>query len=411
MTAAFRAFWLADTTNQLGTAIRTTSLPLVGVTVLALSPWQMGVLTAAATTAFLLLGLPAGALVDRWPRRRLMLIANLTRTLLLATIPITGWLGLLSFGQLVGTALLIGAMTVLYDVAGPAVVQSVVPPQRLTESNGRLQTTQAGARLAGPPLAGVVTQWTDAASTTGLSAVGYLLSALLLRRVPEAPRPDRSDQHSSLRADVLAGLRYTFGHSAIRAIAACGAAYNLFLNLGFAVQVLFLADQLRLPAASIGLLLSASAAGQVLGAATAAAWGRQFGEVRALIVVLCLAQPFALLLPLGWPAFATGTFVTGYGVAVYNVLQLSYRQHVCPPELFGRMAASTRVLTWGAIPLGALAGGGLGEWIGVRATLWVAAIGGLLAPACLLASPLRRIRTLTDPPASVRPGGGRWPSG
>jgi predicted MFS family arabinose efflux permease len=398
MSGTFAKLWAADTVNQTGTSLRTTSIPLVGVTVLGASAWQMGILTASATAAFAVVGLPAGAWVDRFPRRRVMMLANLIRLLLLATIGAAAALRLLTFVQLVGVSLLIGAMTVLYDVASPAIVQSVVPADDLTRANGRMQTTQAAARLGGPPLAGAAAQLIGAANTTGLAGLSYLASALLIRRLPE-PRPAQRTG-TSLRSEVAAGLRFTFGHPAIRALVVCGAAYNFFLNLGFAVQVLFLVDELRLPSAAVGALLAASGLGQVLGAASAGAWARRFGDVRAIVVVLCVAQPFGLLLPLagrGWAValFATATFSTGYGIAVYNVLSLTFRQHTCPPEMFGRMSASARMLSWGAIPLGALAGGGLGQLAGLRATLWIAAVGGLLPALWLLLSPLRRMRSLT----------------
>jgi predicted MFS family arabinose efflux permease len=171
------------------------------------------------------------------------------------------------------------------------------------------------------------------------------------------------------------------------------------------VEVLFLAGELGLSATAVGALLATGGLGRIFGSATAQPWADRFGDVRAIVVVLAATAPFGLLIPLtgtGLAAtyYAGGAFAVGYGVAVYNVLQSTLRQHVCPPEMYGRMAASSRVLGWSAIPLGALVGGALGSTVGLRPTLWIAAVGGLLPALWLVFSPLRRLRSVSELGAS-----------
>jgi MFS family permease len=390
----FALLWLADTVNQFGTSLRTVAVPLTAVTILTVSPIQLGVLAAASTCAFLLIGLPAGAWVDRLPHRRLLWKANAVRALLMATIPLADWFGLLSYGQLVAVALLGGTMSVLVDIAASAMVPTVVSRERLRTANARMQTTQAAGRLAGPALAGPAAQLLGAANAVGVAAAGHLAAALLstrLRITGAKPSPARH----SLLAEVVQGIRYAFGDRSLRALTACGATYNLFFNVGAPMYVLFLVRELNLPMSQVGLMLTSAGIGGLAGAATSSWWARWLGEARSTVVVFCCSQPCLLLIPLaddGWSValFPVGAAGAAYGVTAFNVLQTTFRQSTCPPDLYGRVTASSRFLTWGMIPIGGLIGGALGEVAGVRAALWVAAAGALLSTMWLVASPLRR---------------------
>lgn len=396
----FRLLWLADTVNQLSSSVRVAAVPLVAVTVLAVPPFQLGLLVAAGTAAFLLIGLPAGAWVDRLPHREVLRAANLARAGLLASVPLAGWLGLLSYGQLLVVALLGGAMTVLVDIACAALVPAVVGPAGRAGANARMQATQAAGRTAGPALAGTVAALLGAAGAVGTAAAGHLAAAVLVSQVRGAepgPRPPRR----SVRAEVAEGLRFAFQDRSLRALAAFGASYNVAVNIGFAMHVLFLVQELRLPMPAVGLMLAATGLGSVAGAATSGRWARRFGGVRSMLVVLGCSQPFLALIALaggGWSValFPAGAAASGYGLAAYNVLQTTFRQAVCPPYLYGRVTASSRFLTWGAIPFGGLLGGLLGELLGLRGALWAAALGGLLSGFWLLASPLRSRRDAVD---------------
>lgn len=373
----FRLLWGSDAASHFGSAVSGTALALVGVVVVGLSPFEQGVVQASGSLAFLLIGLPAGVWVDRLRRRPVMFGADFARAALCASVPVAAWAGWLSFGQLVGVALLTGAMTVMFDVASTSVTPAVVGREHLYAANSRLQTTGAAARLSGPGLAGLLAQLLGAANALGMAAASYLGSALLLRilRVSE-PEPEQSARRR-LVPEVVEGLRFTFGHPVPRALAGFGVTMSFFATVGQAMYVLFLARTLGLPATAVGLVVVGGGVGAVLGAATATRWITRFGDVRALLVVwLTFLPPSALLLPLagpGWQVtlFVVGLFGIGYGGGVYNVAQVSLRQAVCRDELLGRMNASLRFITWGVMPIGALAGGAIGELVSVRAALWV----------------------------------------
>ncbi|WP_367130862.1 MFS transporter [Saccharothrix sp. HUAS TT1] len=395
----FRLLWAGDTISQFGSTIGRTVVPLLAVGALAATPFEMGVLTAAGTAAFLLIGLPAGVWVDRLSRRPVMLVADFARAALLLSIPVAWWLGVLALAQLVVVALLVGAATVMFDVAYQSYLPTLVGRAQLVEGNSKLEASRAVAAVSGPALAGGLAQLVGAAVGVLATGVGYLASALFLLRIrtPE-PRPP-APEDPGLRRAIAEGLRFVFGHPSLRAIVGCTATANFFGGISMAVLVLFLAREIDLSEALVGVVLAAGGVGGVLGALTTGWWNARFGQATVIWLSVLVTTPFGLLIPLGaadWRLVLplVGEAVVGYGVIVYNVAQVSYRQSICPDHLLGRMNASIRFVVWGALPLGGLVGGALGEGAGVTPTLWVAVGGQCLAVLWVLLSPLRSMRAL-----------------
>jgi MFS family permease len=401
----FLLLWAGETVSQVGIMVSHLALPLLAATTLGATPWEMGLLVAAERGAFLLIGLPAGVLLDRVRRRPVMIGANIARFLLIGSIPPAWALGVLTFGQLLVVALLAGIATVFFDVAYQSVLPAVVGRAGLVEGNAKLESTRAGAEAAGPALAGGLVQVAGAAVAVLLDAVGYLVSAAFLAGMRTRETVAARDPGRSMRAEMAEGLRYVLGHPLLRPIVCCTGTANLFMGVLSAVSVLFLARELGQAPGVIGLVMAAGSAAGVVGAVTAGSWIRRLGQGRTLVVALLVTGPVALALPLTTPGagltwFALGMASVMYGGVVYNVAQVSFRQSVCPDRLLGRMNASIRFLVWGTIPIGGLLGGALGELVGLRATLLVTAIGLLLCPGWVLASPLRHLRDL---PADAQP--------
>jgi MFS family permease len=399
----FLLLWSGETVSQVGTMVSHLALPLLAATALGATAWEMGLLVAAERGAFLLVGLPAGVLLDRVRRRPVMIAADLVRFALLASIPLAWALGMLTFAQLLVVALLAGVATVFFDVGYQSVLPTVVGRAGLVDGNAKLESTRAAAETAGPALGGGLVQLVGAAAAVLLDAVTYLVSAAFLLRMRTRETVPARDPARSLRAEMAEGLRYVLGHPLLRPITLCTGTANLFSGVLAAISVLFLARELGQAPAVIGLVLAAGSAGGVLGALTAGRWIRRVGQGRTVVTALLVTGPVALALPLTTPGaglgwFALGTAAVAYGGVVYNVAQVSFRQSVCPDHLLGRMNASIRFLVWGTIPIGGLLGGALGELIGLRATLLVTAVGLMLCPVWVLASPLRRLRDL---PAGV----------
>ncbi|MER7970955.1 MFS transporter [Streptomyces sp. NPDC096080] len=406
---AFRLFWAAESVSQFGTYVGNALLPLLAATALAATPLEMGLLSAAETMGYLLIGLPAGVWVARARQRLLMRRANTGRALLLCTIPVAWWGDLLTVGQLIAVALLCGVLAVLFDVAYQSHLPALVDRDRLLEGNARLQSSQSLAQVTGPGVGGTLAQLTGPAWPVLAMAAGYLTSTLLLRRVRETDPPGPADgADRPLLTEVRAGLRFLARSRTLLAITCCTATANFFTGVLSAVQVLFLTGALGLTGSAVGAVLSVLGLGGVLGALSAYRVVRRIGQARAVWLVPLATFPALLLVPLAGrgallvPALA-GLLVTGYGVVVYNVAQVSYRQVVCPEAMLARVNATVRFLGFGAMTLGALAGGVLGEYLGVRGALWVAATGTALATLWVICSPLRGLRDFT-PTASSRTG-------
>jgi len=396
----FRLLWGGQSVSEVGSQVTTLAFPLVAVEVLRASAFEVGVLTACSTAAFLLVGLPAGAWVDRLRHRRVMMAADLGRMAAVGSIPVAYALGGLSLAQLYVTALVAGVLTVFFDVAYQSCLPGLVGPERLVEGNAKLAGTAQVAQVAGPSVAGGLVQALGGPVAMAVDAASFLVSSLTLAAIatPEAA-PD-PPAHDGLRAQIGEGLRFVLGHRTLRAIAGCTGTSNLFSSMMAAVEVVFLVRVIHLRAGIIGLLFAAGGIGGVVGALTASSLARRVGGVRVTLAGMA-ATSGGLVIPLtgrgaGVVLFAVGSFFLGFGAVVYNINQVSFRQRLCPPALLGRMNATMRFLVWGEMPIGALIGGTLASGIGLRNTLWVGVVGQLLAIIWLLASPMRSQRDFPE---------------
>src|SRR3954452_2715088 len=395
----FRHLWAAETVSQVGTNITLIALPVLAVTLLHATPLEMGVLAALETAAFLLIGLPAGAWVDRWRRTRVLVVNDLVRAVALATLPVAYALDVLSLWQLFLVAAVTGTATVFFDVAYQSYLPTLVDGDQIVDGNGKLESSRAVAQVAGPGVTGVLLRVLGAPLLIAVDAVSFLLSALFIGRIRHVDTvPDRSTRRP-LRVEIAEGLGFVVRHPLLRRIVACTGTANLFNTMSGTLLVLFALRTLGLSESALGFVLSAGAAGGILGALTGARFARWVGEGRAIPLSALVLLPFAALTPLAAlaaPSLLLVIGMLGYGWAVvaYNITQVSFRQRLCPPHLLGRMNASVRFIVYGTQPLGALLGGVLGTWLGVLPTLWISVAGEGLAALWVVASPLIHMREL-----------------
>ncbi|GES28131.1 MFS transporter [Streptomyces angustmyceticus] len=395
----FRLLLAGAAAGQLGSQVTLVALPLVAVLVLDAPAFQVGLLTAAETAAFLLVGLPAGAWVDRMRKLPLMIRADVVRALAMASVPLAAVTGVLTMTQLYVVALVTGVATVFFDVAHQSFLPQLLPRDQLVAGNGALETIRSSAQVAGPGIGGGLVQLLGAALAIVADAVGYALSALFLWGIKQPESLPERGPDASLRRDIGEGLRFVFRHRLLRVIAVTTALGNFFTALLMATQSVFLVRVLGLAPGVVGLVLAASALGGLAGALCAGRLAARLGQARIIWLSALVTGPFALLWPLsgrgaGAALFALGSGVVFFGAVVYNVAQVSFRQSLCPPRLLGRMNATLRFLMWGTLPLGALAGGALADAFGARTALVWCAAGFLAVPLPLLLSPLRRMRDL-----------------
>jgi MFS family permease len=409
----FRQLFVADTVSQLGTQVSMLALPLVAVLALKASNFEVGVLAACETLAFLLVGLPAGAWVDRLRRRQVLIVGDLGRAVLLGSVPLAWWTGHLTMAQLFVVALLTGVCTVFFDVAYQSYLPHLVGRVNLVEGNAKLEVVRASNQIGGPTVAGLLIQWLSAPFAVAVDAVSYLGSALFVTRIRRREEKLERAPDAHLGREIMEGLRFVLGNRMLRSIAACTGSSNLFGGVAGAMEVVLLARTLHLSPGWIGLFFSVGAIGGLVAAFVTGPVARRLGQGPTIWIAPAVTAPFALLWPItqrGWLLWVTafGFTVWCFGVVIYNVTQVSFRQGLCPERLLGRMNASMRFLVWGTLPLGSFLGGVLGETLGVRQTLWVGAIGGMFAFVPVLLSPLRGMRELPtyqpEPDSSGMPG-------
>jgi MFS family permease len=394
-----RQLFIADTVSQVGSEISLLALPLVAVLGLHASNFEVGVLAACGTLAFLLVGLPAGAWVDRMRRRNVLIVGDVGRALVLGSVPAAWALGVLSMPQLYLVALATGVLTVFFDVAYQSYLPHLVGRDRLVEGNAKLGAVGGVSQVAGPTIAGFVIQALTAPLAVAVDAVSFAGSALFLGRIRRREDLPERKPDAHLGREIMDGLRFVFGNRLLRAIVMSTGPANLLMGISSAMLIVLLARVLHLPAGMIGVFFSIASVGGLVGALIATRVGRRLGQGRTIWISQAVTGLFRLAVPLaqrGWLlwAVAFGLALAFAASVVYNVTQLSFRQGLTPEHLLGRMNATMRFLVWGTLPLGALIGGILGQLLGPRTTLWVAAIGGLIPFLPLFFSPLRTMREL-----------------
>jgi Na+/melibiose symporter-like transporter len=402
----FRLLWIGETTSNLGSSVAVVALPLVAVVTLQASTFTVGLLEAVAWLPWLLIGLPAGAWVDRLAKRPIMMLCNILSMLFFASIPIAAWSGVLTVGHLLMVATCGGTAKVFFTMAYRAYLPTLVSTGDLLEANTKLQGSESAVQVAGPGLSGLLAQIFGAASGVLADAVSFGISVLCLRSVrPRETRPERTVK-DRLRDEIGDGLRFVLHDPYLRVLTIFGALSNIALMGYQSVQVVFLVRDIGAEPAVVGVVLALASAGGVLGALLASRIAAAFGTARAFLLCEVLAAPALMLGPLSRPGWGLALFVAGgigigAGVVVSNILTATFRQSYCPPELIGRITASTAVLNYGSIPLGALLGGGVGQALGVRETLWIMAGLQVASMAILLLSPFRGLRDF--PTAAARP--------
>ena len=394
----FRLLWGGETVSEFGSQVSLLAIPLVAVGTLAATPFQMGALAAASTLAFLVIGLPAGVWVDRLRRRRVMIVSDVGRVVVLGSIPVAYALGVLHLPQLYVVALASGVFTVFFDVAYQSYLPTLVGREHLIEGNAKLTGSQEVAQVAGPSLAGGLVQAVGGPYAVAVDAASFLVSAVAVGaiRTPEPAPTVVEGGHPGLRRDIGEGLRFVFGDPLLRAITATTGTSNFFSGIQSAIDVIFLVTVVHASPVVIGLLFAAGGVGGVLAALSASPIARRIGGARATLIS-SFAVAGGLLIPLTTPGagllfFGAGLFLNSFAVVVYNVNQVSFRQRLCPDRMLGRMNATIRFVVFGLLPIGALMGGVIGTAIGLRPTLWIAISGESLAGLWLLASPIRRMK-------------------
>jgi len=448
----FARLWTAATISLFGTQVSQIAIPFIAAVLLNASPGEVGLLTTIEFLPFLLFTLPAGVWVDRFPKKRILVIGDLGRAVMLASIPIAYFADVLTIQQLYVVGFVNGLMTVFFDVADQSYLPTILEREELVDGNSKLQVSGSSAQILGQPFGGAIVALLTAPIAVLVDAISYVLSAGLILTIREGAkraagavrsRPDLRASALATEGDEVApgsaaaasiaveaevadpveqaavrksggmiqqireGLRYIFGHEYLGHIAATTGSSNLFGNIGFAIFPVYAYKVLNLTPTEVGIIGGLGGAGVLLGALVATRVQTRLGVGRTIIVSAFVLGPLGLLVPLAayGPAFwilAITFFLTSINNVLYNISQVSLRQAITPEHFLGRMNATMRFLVWGTIPIGSLVGAGLSEIVGVQTTIWISAFLSLFAFLPVLFSKVRSIVTIpTDEPAEI----------
>jgi predicted MFS family arabinose efflux permease len=392
--ADVRKLWLGETVSELGTTVSSLAIPLVAVVSLHAGAFATSLLIAAACLPWVLIGLPAGAWVDRLPARRVMIAADAVSVLAFASVPVAAWLGVLTLGQLLACALLGGYAAVFFQTSYQVFLPSLLDGDDLAAANALMHGSQSAAQVGGPGLAGLLASAVGAVSGVLLNAFSFLVSAACLLKLDDGQPARPARESAPLRDEIAEGAQFVARDPYLRILTIWGGLSN-FALIGYqAVLIVFLVHDARLGSGLVGLLVALTSVGGVFGAAIAPRLGRRLGTARAFIGCELVAAPAALLIPLAGPGpraalFAVGGFLVVAGVVGGNVLYATWEQTYTPRELRGRVSTCGALINYGAIPLGALCAGLLATALGTHDSIWITTSMLALCPAVLLLSPLR----------------------
>jgi MFS family permease len=403
--AGFVHLWGAATVSTFGSLVTRTALPFTAILLLDASSSAIGVLRVAELLPGFLLGLVAGAWVDRLRRRPIMIATDLGRALLIVTVPVAAFLGWLGLGQLYVIAALVSALSVFFDVAYQSFLPSLVKNEELVEANSKLSAAMSVAEASAFSSAGWLIQLLTAPVAMLIDALTFIASAGLVARIQEPEfQIDSSTVGSrpTIASDVVEGLRAVWREPILRGMVIAGLGQNLAFGLVGTVFLLYVNQEVGFDPGILGMIFAVGGVSSLLGAMIA---GRltHFGTGAVMVGSLLLAAIGEAFVPLATAANAIGVlFLVGQQIVadsaltIYDINQVSLRQAITPAHILGRVNASVRVSEFGAILLGTVAAGYIGETVGLRETLWLAVALSLLAAVALALSPVLAVRRIPE---------------
>ncbi|MGX1563458.1 MFS transporter [Streptomyces sp. NPDC055506] len=404
---SFRNLWTAQTVSLFGTQASVVIIPLLALGTLDASAFEMGLLGSAESLAVLLLGLWVGMTADRYPRRSVMVTANILRLLLIGMIPVAYALDLLSIPLLFTTVFLVGALTLLYDSALSSHMVLTFDRRQLPKINSYMEGSTAVSEVAGPGLGGLLVQALGAPLALVADVCSYVASTVLLlgsgrdtkpgeetTAQGDAPHEDAEQETAEQESEqepeqetvkgALTGFTWAFSHPVLRPVIVSAAHFNFFTAMFFAVYTFYVVKELGFSPLLVGLASAAGGLGGVLSATAASSF---MSKVRTrLLYVLSLVVPTvgAFLVPgselldsslLRFLAVAAGMFLWSFAIVVNLVMSETIKQMVTPTHMIGQVTSAMRFTTLGFEPVGAIVGGTVSQFLSPTTALVIASCG------------------------------------
>ncbi|MGY4770128.1 MFS transporter [Kribbella sp. CWNU-51] len=403
----FRRYWLARALSITGSMVTAIALPVL-VYRLSGSTVLTALVTALESAPYLLTGLFAGALADRWNRRRVMVSADLVNAVLVGSIPVAHLLDVLTVAQVLVVAFTVQSVYTFFDGANFGALPVLVGRARVAQANSAVWTASSLIELFVPPLTGLLLAVLDPASLLTLDALSFAASAFAVRGIVRA-MSERREGLAPLRprvvlADIAEGLRYLVRHPGVRTMTIVGSLQS-FGGGGFMALIVVWCDQVLHVGTSglrFGLVWGTWGIGGLIAAVALPRLLKRLSPAAITLYALPVSALLGVLSPLapGWVAAAIALLVWGSAYVLVIVNAVSYRQQVTPEKLLGRVNTAARMLSWGVgWTFGSVVGGLLGKEFGIRTGMVVMGLAGFVAVVVAWTSPLRRIAATHDPAA------------
>ncbi|MFH9353651.1 MFS transporter [Kitasatospora sp. NPDC017646] len=399
----FRKLWSAQSVSIVGSQVSLIAFPLTALAVLHARASEVGTLNALSRAPFLVFGIFAGVLIDRWRSRRVLIIMDWTRAVTLALIPALMLSHALTIEWLFGVAFVVGSCTVFFDIAYQSTLTNLVVPTELLTANRWLETSRSVGNMSGPGFAAVLLKLVSAPVAILVDATSYLLSALFVHSIRAPDRKPPRRHGASIWRDFKAGLRFVGESSFLRWNAIIAATWNLLTSALITIFFVHLESDLKLSSATVAVVVLVGSVGSFLAVLVVARLIAWRGLGWCIVLSMCVGGAGGVFLASssGRSAVAIAAITLGYLLVsaaepLFNINVISIRQMITPAHLMARTTGAMRFVVWGTLPVGALIAGFLGDAFGGRTTLGVIGVGFLIPAAMTFLSPFRSIRTVSD---------------
>lgn len=399
----FRNLWSAQSISVLGSQVSLIAFPLTALSVLDASASEVGILSALERAPFLLFGIFAGVLIDRWRPRRVLVITDWIRAVTLALIPALMLSDALTIEWLFAVSFVVGACTVFFDIAYQSALTSLVVPGELLTANRWLETSRSVANMSGPGLAAVLLKAVSAPIAMAVDAISFALSAVFVHAIRSPDPKPLKMRDASLARDFKTGLRFIFETKFLRWNAIIAASWNLLRSGFVTIFFVYLSHDLNLSGTTIAILVFVGSMGSFLGVLVVSRINAWCGLGWCMVLAFCTGGVGGILLALSSGSSLPAIIILGFGFTLitaaeplFNINAISIRQMITPANLMARTTGSIRFVVWGTLPIGALIAGFMGDAFGGRTTMAVVGLGFLIPAIMVLLSPFRHIRTISD---------------
>ena len=403
----FLLFWGSETASLLGSELARLVYPLIAILTFGATAFQVSLIQAFMYAPIIMFSLVVGVWFDRRRHRRhALLITNTVRALVIALVPLAYAESLLSLPLLYAVIFVVGCLTLMFEVGSLSYIPTLVERRHLTSANSRIQISFSLAAIAGPSLGGVLVAVMKGPVALAVSAVGFALSSVLLGMIRKAePTAPTEGRREPILDSIKEGLRTVFSEPMLRNLLAQSATYNFFQNALIVVFVVYVVRTLGFSPQQLGFVLGFGAAAALLAAAVTNQITRRMGLGRTLRIATfgCCLPALLMLVPrnaslVSVVVLIIAQAISSFNLVVWNVNTLTLRQVVTPNGVLGRMNASYRMILYGTAPFGALAGGLLGETLGLRWAMVTTASLLLIPIGWTFISPVFRLSQMPDGP-------------